>query len=250
MKHIVLIHVMAVISLRTASSFVHLSKRSCRSCGTNGTIGRFATSQLTEQVPVVLNPLVICGPSGVGKGSIIDIYMNKHGGRDRFGFSVSHTTRQPRPEERHGVHYHFVKRNAFSDSTKFVEHAEVHGNYYGTSWDALRHVQMQGKKALLDIDCQGVKRLKSYDTRKTNSSDTLFLPRFIFIAPPSLETLHERLIARGTESPESLQRRLANAEAEVEYGLAQGNFDAIIINDDLSRAASELAETIASLYVE
>lgn len=176
--------------------------------------------------------------------------MNQHNGRERFGFSVSHTTRQPRPGEQDGVHYHFVSQNEFDNGagggggSKFVEWAQVHGNFYGTSWESLKSVQLQGKRALLDIDVQGVQRLKDQD----EASDTLFLPRFVFIAPPSLETLQERLIARGTESAESLQRRLANAKAEVDYGLEPGNFDAIIVNDDLLRAARELADTIQSLY--
>jgi guanylate kinase len=96
---------------------------------------------------------------------------------------------------------------------------------------------------------QGVQRLKDIDFEQ-HSANTLFLPRFVFIAPPSLATLQERLIARGTESAESLQRRVANAKAEVDYGLEQGNFDAIIVNDDLRRAARELADTIENLYAK
>lgn len=183
------------------------------------------------------------------KGSIIDVYMNDYNGRDRFGFTVSHTTRAPRPGERDGVHYHFVARDAFEDADRrFVEHAQVHGNLYGTSWAALEAVRREGKRALLDIDVQGVRRLKGLDRAEGHATEAPFLPRFVFIAPPSLESLQERLIARGTESAESLRRRLSNAQAEVEYGLIEGNFDAVIVNDDLQRAAKELAVTIESLY--
>lgn len=184
--------------------------------------------------------------------------MKEYNGHERFGFSVSHTTRQPREGEMDGVHYHFVSKETFSDSSRFVEWAEVHGNFYGTSWTSLQTVQSNGKKVLLDIDVQGVQRLKTIRSKDGNDNDqqedtsddsnTLFLPRFVFIAPPSLETLQERLIARGTESAESMQRRLANSKAEVEYGLEAGNFDAIIVNDDLARAAQELSETIERMY--
>lgn len=184
------------------------------------------------------------------KGSIIDVFMKQHNGSERFGFSVSHTSRQPRPGEEEGVHYHFVSQQDFETedvSSRFIEWAQVHGNFYGTSWEALRSVQSRGKRALLDIDVQGVQRLKMMDSGRHNAG-TLFLPRFIFIAPPSLDTLQERLTARGTESPESLRRRVANAKAEVDYGLEHGNFDAVIVNDDLLRAGKELADTIDRLY--
>jgi guanylate kinase len=180
------------------------------------------------------------------KGTLIQEFMAEYKGHDRFGFSVSHTTRQPRQGEEDGIHYHFVSKSEFADGSKFVEWAKVHGNFYGTSWESLRAVQSLGKKVLLDIDVQGVRRLKAIALEEKST----FQPRFIFIAPPSLETLQERLVARGTESSESMQRRLANARAEVEYGQTQGNFDAIIINDNVQRATRELADTIEQLYDE
>ena len=192
----------------------------------------------------VLDPLVVCGPSGVGKGTIIQEFMNKH--EDRFGFSVSHTTRNPRPGEVNGVHYHFVSLPEFEALSKedyFLETAHVHGNSYGTSWEALRSVQAEGKKVLLDIDVQGVQRLRSV----SQSSQELHA-KFIFIAPPSLATLQERLVARNTETPETLQRRLANAAAEVEYGQCEGNFDTIIVNDDLEVAVCDFETAVQRLY--
>lgn len=194
----------------------------------------------------VIEPLVVCGPSGVGKGTIINKYMEELGGSDLFGFSVSHTTRDPRPGEENGVHYHFTSLEAMKreiDAGLFLEHAKVHGNYYGTSWQTLRDSQLQGKRCLLDIDVQGVKHLKSYcDDVPT------FQPKYIFVAPPSLDSLLKRLEGRGTETAESLARRTANAKAEVEYGRTPGNFDGIVVNDDLDQACRDFQQAVESLY--
>jgi len=193
---------------------------------------------------MVLDPLVVCGPSGVGKGTMIQKFMEEWNGKDQFQFTVSHTTRSPRPGEVNGIHYHFVDIPSIKrgiENGEFLEHAEVHGNYYGTSWQSLRDIQKMGKHCLLDIDVQGVKNMKRME------SDTL-KPKYIFISPPSLEVLQERLIGRQTESVESVARRTANAKAEMEYGLEKGNFDALIINHDLNEACQEFASTIRELY--
>lgn len=193
---------------------------------------------------VVLDPLVVCGPSGVGKGTIIAKFMEELGGKDRFEFTVSHTTRSPRPGEEDGVHYHFVDmdemKQAIADG-KFLEHAQVHGNFYGTSWSSLRHVQKLGKHCLLDIDVQGVKNIKQME------SDVL-KPKYIFISPPSMDILEERLVGRGTETAESLARRTANARSEVEYGSQEDNFDAVVVNNDLDEACEEFARVVKGLY--
>lgn len=193
---------------------------------------------------MVLDPLVVCGPSGVGKGTIIQKFMDEPNGKGQFQFSVSHTTRSPRPGEIDGVHYHFVSIDAIKQEIqdgKFLEHAEVHGNYYGTSWQSLRDIQKMGRRCLLDIDVQGVKNIKRME------SDTM-KPRYIFIAPPSLEALQQRLIGRGTESEESLARRTANAKAEMDFGLEDGQFDAVVINHDLDEACREFARVVQELY--
>jgi guanylate kinase len=193
---------------------------------------------------MVLDPLVVCGPSGVGKGTIIQKFMEELNGKEHFQFSVSHTTRSGRPGEQDGVHYHFVTLEAMKQAIskgEFLEHAEVHGNYYGTSWQSLRDVQQTGKRCLLDIDVQGVKNIKRME------SPTL-KPRYIFISPPSLEVLQERLVGRGTESAESLARRTANARAELDYGLEEGQFDAIVVNHDLDAACQEFASLVRELY--
>lgn len=214
---------------------------------------------------LVLQPLVVCGPSGVGKGTIIQKYMEEYGGSKLFGFTVSHTTRQPRPGEMDGVHYHFTDVPTIKEAIKryeFLEFAQVHGNWYGTSLKSLKHVQeTEAKLPLLDIDVQGVKNIKEWQKKQqanraktsddsNNIGDSIpFLDaKFIFIAPPSLETLKDRLMSRGTESVESLERRTANAVAEVEYGMQDGNFDEIVVNDDLIDACVKFKHAIEKIY--
>ena len=192
----------------------------------------------------VLEPLIVCGPSGVGKGTIIAKYMEEMGGDELFGFSVSHTTRSPREGEENGVHYHFVKIDNMKKGISqgdFLEHAEVHGNFYGTSWSALRDVQDSGKRCLLDIDTQGVKNIKTME-------NATLQPKYVFIAPPSLEELEQRLKGRGTESAESLARRTANAREELEYGMQEGNFDAVVVNKHLDFACHDFSEAVKKLY--
>mmetsp|Transcript_27524 Transcript_27524/g.41650 ORF Transcript_27524/g.41650 Transcript_27524/m.41650 type:complete len:259 (+) Transcript_27524:134-910(+) len=193
----------------------------------------------------VMDPLIVCGPSGVGKGTIIDKYMKEMGGSDEFGFTVSHTTRLPRPGEIDGVHYHFSTNDRMEydiGQGLFLEHAHVHGNLYGTSWDSLKYVQEDDKRCLLDIDVQGVQTLKE------QNFGVNWRPRYLFIAPPSLEILLERLRSRGTETPESVRIRTAKAQQEVDYGLACGNFDAIVVNDDLDEACLEFERVVKELY--
>ncbi|GAX25283.1 guanylate kinase [Fistulifera solaris] len=199
---------------------------------------------LLDQVSVstTLDPLVVCGPSGVGKGTIIGRFLSE---TNAFGFSVSHTTRDPRPGEINGIHYHFTSKplmESLLGQDYFLESAEVHGNIYGTSWQALYDVQKAGKKCLLDIDVQGVQRLKTIPSRES------WRPRYIFIAPPSPEILESRLRGRATENEESLQRRISNARDEIEYGLEAGNFDAIVYNDDLENAIKDFRIAVHKLY--
>lgn len=170
--------------------------------------------------------------------------MEEYGGKHKFGFTVSHTTRSPRPGEVDGIHYHFttidVMRQEIADN-KFLEHAQVHGNLYGTSWNSMKHVQLNGKHCLLDIDVQGVRRLKSL-------SNPTLRPRYVFIAPPSMDVLEKRLADRGTETQESLMQRTQNAREEVEYGLLPGNFDYIVVNDNLDDACLQFAKAVNDAY--
>lgn len=177
-----------------------------------------------------LSPIVMFGPSGTGKSTLLK-RLQATPEWSNFGFSVSHTTRKPRPGEVNGIAYHFVERDEFqkliSDGA-FIEHAEFSGNCYGTSLKAVSDVAVkEGKSCILDIDAQGVKLIKANHPH--------LKPFIIFISPPSLQSLTERLSARGTETPESLAARVGMARSEIEYA-STGVPDAIIVNDDLDRA--------------
>jgi guanylate kinase len=212
---------------------------------------------------MVLDPLVVCGPSGVGKGTIIQKFMQEYGGEQFFGFTVSHTTRSPRPGEIDGIHYHFVSQDEMEELIRnhfFLEYAKVHGNWYGTSWRAIQDVQQnQNKRCLLDIDVQGVQALKqelqqqqhqkqSFLSETTRIPMGPWKPRFVFLAPPSVDQLMERLLSRGTEKEESRRRRIAMAQTEIDYGRTEGNFDAVLVNDDLERTCQEFVNTIENIY--
>jgi len=187
--------------------------------------------------------LVITGPSGVGKGTILHKFLNEMGGSQQFGFSCSHTTRSPRPGEINGVHYHFTTVEQMEQEIAnhlFLEWANVHGNLYGTSFSSIRDVQERNKICLLDIDVQGVQKIKREYPN--------FSAHYVFIAPPSKEILKERLAQRGTETDESLNRRTQNAIAELDYGLTPGHFDRIVINDDIDAACKEFQHIVNELY--
>ena len=198
--------------------------------------------ELKPQQQPLPRPIVICGPSGVGKGTIINALLAKFPS-DKFGFSVSHTTRQPRPGEVNGTHYHFVTVDQIQTDIaegKFLEYAEVHGNYYGTSLEAVHSVQSQGKLCILDIDVQGVQTIKS----QNKLPDALY----VFVAPPGVDNLEQRLRGRGTETEETLSRRLGNARREMEYGYGEGNFDYVLVNGELDVAVDELADKMRGWY--
>ncbi|CAH1985909.1 unnamed protein product [Acanthoscelides obtectus] len=178
-----------------------------------------------------LRPIVLCGPSGSGKSTLLQRMMREY--PDTFGFSVSHTTRKPRPGEVDGVHYHFTTKDQMLEAIRagrFLEHATFSGNTYGTSKAAVEDVKKAGKICVLDIDTQGVKQVKQTDLN----------PWLIFIEPPSLEVLEARLRARKTETEDSLAQRLNVAREEMEYGKTSGNFHVIITNDDLDEAYDKL----------
>ncbi len=124
------------------------------------------------------------------------------------------------------------------DAGLFVEYANVHGNYYGTSVAAVETVQKEGKICILDIDVQGVQNVKK------SSLDAIYL----FVAPPSMEELEKRLRGRGTEKEEAIVKRLANAKGELDYGLEEGNFDRVFTNDDLNKTFEALVEQFQEWY--
>lgn len=198
------------------------------------------TAQQDNSSHINLEPLVVCGPSGVGKGTVIECLRNRFPS-DVFGFSVSHTTRQPRPGEIHGEHYYFTDNSNIQrdiDQGMFVEHALVHGNYYGTSKEAIEVLQGENKITILDIDMQGVISVKESGVPA----------KYIFIAPPSLIELENRLRGRGTETEEAIQRRLGNAAKEIEYGEQDGAFDRIFVNNDVEKTVDEMVEVLREWF--
>ncbi|CAN7085304.1 unnamed protein product [Brassica oleracea var. botrytis] len=180
-------------------------------------------------------PIVISGPSGVGKGTLIAMLMQEF--PSMFGFSVSHTTRSPRCMEENGVHYHFTDKTVMDkeiNDGKFLEFASVHGNLYGTSIESVEVVTDSGKRCILDIDVQGARSVKA------SSLDAIF----IFVCPPSMKELEVRLRARGTETEEQIQKRLRNAEAEIKAGESSGIFEHILYNDNLEECYKNLKNVL------
>ncbi|MEQ2171909.1 guanylate kinase [Goodea atripinnis] len=180
-------------------------------------------------------PVVLSGPSGAGKSTLLKRLMKDHEGV--FGFSVSHTTRSPRPGEEDGKDYHFTTREAMQEGInngEFIENAEFSGNMYGTSKAAVENVRAKNLICILDVDIQGVKRIKESDLD----------PIYISIQPPSMEILEKRLRDRQTETEESLQKRLEAARIDMELSKEPGVFDIVIINDDLEKAYEELKKIL------
>ena len=171
---------------------------------------------------------------------MIEILKNKYPD-DQFGFSVSHTTRKPRKGEVNGLEYHFTtveKMKADIDAGKFIESAEVHGNYYGTSVESIKSVQSRGQVCILDIDIQGVQSVKK----------SALDPYYVFVAPPSMEDLEARLRGRQTDTDADISKRLNNAKEEMAYGKEPGNFDKYLVNGDLNAASADLSATVKTWY--
>ena len=175
--------------------------------------------------------LVITGPSGVGKGTLIKGLLERVPG---LQLAVSATTRRPRAGEVNGVDYHFLSEEDFDRRVaagEFVEHAEYAGNRYGTLKSELSR---PARAIVLEIDVQGARQVR----------EALPDAKLIFIEPPSFEALADRLMQRGSDSPEQIERRLAAAREEI---AARDEFDHHIVNDDLDRAVGSLADLAATM---
>ena len=183
--------------------------------------------------------VVLCGPSGVGKSTLIARLLADY--PDKFGFSVSSTTRAPRTGEKDGESYFFLSENKFDSmiaNDEFLEWASVGGSRYGTSVQAVQAVADAGKMCLMDLDVQGVEALVG------RGSDFSVRPFCVWVAPPSLDALRARLRRRGTEESKAIEERIARATAEIEYSLGARCFDKILLNDDLDECYEALKETI------
>ncbi len=180
---------------------------------------------------------VVSAPSGAGKTTLCGALR---GAFPDIRYSISHTTRSPRPGETHGVDYYFTSEAEFlkmRDQCSWAEWAQVHGHYYGTSVETLDKALSNGRDILLDIDVQGARQLlQRYPEAVT-----------IFIMVPSLQILQERLQNRATDDPGTIDRRLRNAEKEI----AQKSFYRhVIVNDDLKRATDEFIEIVAKYCLD
>ena len=170
---------------------------------------------------------IICGPSGVGKGTVVGKLLTED---PSLYFSVSATTRDPRPGEVDGVHYHFLTKEQFQnwvDEDRFLEHATFVDNSYGTPALYVDQAMEEGRDVILDIEIQGAEQVKA------KRPETIR----IYIAPPSWSELEKRLIGRGTESEEKVRSRLKRGREEF---AAAKDFDYFVINDTVEKAAAEI----------
>jgi guanylate kinase len=177
------------------------------------------------------NLFIISAPSGAGKSTLINALLTQHADMQ---LSVSHTTRSPRPGESNGVQYHFTDIPAFKqliEQDQFLEWAEVFGNYYGTSKAALADKLAQGIDVFLDIDWQGARQIKQQLPFVTT----------IFILPPSVEALEQRLNQRGQDSAEVIAGRMAKARDEISHA---DEYDYWVVNDDLELALQQFSGII------
>ena len=170
---------------------------------------------------------VVSAPSGGGKTSLVNALLERD---ENVTLSVSHTTRAPRPGEQDGVHYHFVNEQEFEDLARqgaFLEHARVFDHFYGTGRAEVQRQLAAGYDVLLDIDWQGARQIR----------ESFPAARTIFILPPSLSVLRERLVGRGQDSPAVIERRMRAARAETSHA---SEFDFLIVNDDFGAALADL----------
>ena len=185
--------------------------------------------------------IVLSAPSGCGKSTLIDMLLQEY---HDIVYSISCTTREPRGEEEDGIDYHFLSRERFLElagRNAFIEYAEVHGNYYGTLKAPVEEVLAEGNSMILDIDVQGAGRVRDY-VRALADSDPMKAGYVdIFLMPPSMEELRARLEHRGTDTPETIERRLANAEGEIARA---GEYMHKVVNDDLAIAYKRLCDLI------
>jgi guanylate kinase len=183
------------------------------------------------EIPGIL--FIVSAPSGAGKTSLLKQLIPADPG---LALSVSHTTRAMRPGEQDGVHYHFVSVAAFQQMAgegAFLEHAQVFDNYYGTAEQGVRDQLERGQDVVLEIDWQGARQVRERFPEAVS----------VFIAPPSIEALRERLGGRGQDSEEIIERRMRDARNELSH---YPEYDYLVINDDFDTALADLAAIVAA----
>jgi guanylate kinase len=188
--------------------------------------------------------IVMSAPSGCGKSTLIDMLLQEY---PDIVYSISCTTRDPRGEEEDGLDYHFLSKERFEEliaENAFIEHACVHGNYYGTLKAPISEVLGEGNSIIMDIDVQGAAKVREYVRSLPNTDPMKVGYVDIFIDPPSMEELRTRLEGRGTDSPATIEKRLANAEGEIQRA---GEYMFRVTNDDLSIAYKRLCDLIDAL---
>ena len=170
---------------------------------------------------------IVSAPSGAGKTSLVKSLLANDRG---LGLAISYTTRRPRPGEQNGVHYHFVDASTFGamvDAGDFLEHAEVFGNRYGTAEATVRAELVRGRDLVLEIDWQGARQVRTRFPAAVS----------VFVLPPSLAALEERLRGRGQDGPEVIAGRMARARSELSH---YGDYDYLVVNDRFEDALFDL----------
>ena len=188
--------------------------------------------------------IVLSAPSGCGKSTLIDMLLQEY---SDFCYSISCTTRDPRGEEEDGLDYHFKTKERFEEIIKegaFIEYAKVHDNYYGTLKAPIQEVLAEGNSMILDIDVQGAAKVREYVRNLPNTDPMKIGYVDIFINPPSMEELRRRLEGRGTDAPEVIEKRLANAEGEMSRA---AEYMYQVTNDDLAIAYKRLCDLVDAL---
>ena len=177
--------------------------------------------------------LVVSGPSGAGKGTICKALLNKN---DQIKLSVSATTRKPRNGEVHGVNYFFIEKEEFTkmiENGEFLEYAQIYDNFYGTPKAAIIECLEKGQDVILEIEMQGARQIKEVYPEGV----------FIFVLPPSLEELKSRIVGRGTDTQEEIEKRFSCAFEEINQIV---NYDYFIVNEDIEKSVSDVEAIICA----
>ena len=177
--------------------------------------------------------LVVSGPSGAGKGTICKALLNKN---DQIKLSVSATTRKPRNGEVHGVNYFFIEKEEFTkmiENGEFLEYAQIYDNFYGTPKAAIIECLEKGQDVILEIEMQGARQIKEVYPEGV----------FIFVLPPSLEELKSRIVGRGTETQEEIEKRFSCAFEEINQIV---NYDYFIVNEDIEKSVNDVEAIISA----